>query len=205
MDWQTTLVIAIPVFLAFAGYIAAYVNGTRLDAKRATLDRENRQLTARLDRVNRQLSEMYGPLLATSRAGTAAWSAFFDMYIPLGQYSLDTATPEQLEIFRLWMQTVQMPLNDRLVEVITTKSDLLEEEDVPAILLEVCAHVYSYKGVMARWEVEDFSRHFTELNFPTALDDYASKNYRALKREQLRLIGVLQLGSEARLSGKPDA
>jgi hypothetical protein len=193
MNWKATLAVVIPVVLAFAGYIAAYVNGTRLEAKRAALDRERTQRAARLERVNRQLSEMYGPLLATSRAGTSAWNSFFDMYMPSHARSMDNATPEQLERFRVWMQVVQMPLNERLVEVITTKSDLLEGYDMPEVFLDVCAHVYSYKGVIARWNLGDFSRHFTALNFPAEpLVEYVSKNYRALKNEQLELIGQLQ-------------
>jgi hypothetical protein len=192
MDWTTTLGVGIPVFLAFAGYIAAYVNGTRLDAKRAKLDRENRQLAARLERVNRQLSELYGPLLATARAGGAVWNAFLDMYMPPGAKSMKGASPAELEKFRLWMTVVQMPLNDRLVEVITEKSDLLVDHDVPEILLNICAHVYSYRGISARWDAGDFSRHFTALRFPgDELDEYASTNYRQLKNEQLDLIGAL--------------
>jgi hypothetical protein len=196
MDVKTTLAIGIPVFIAFVGYVAAYVNGTRLDTKRAKLDRESKQLAARLDRVNRQLSEMYGPLLAIARAGSSAWKAFFDMYMPAGAASLNNATPEELEKFRQWMQVVQMPLNERLVEVITTKSDLLADNEIPEILLNVCAHVYSYKGLMARWQQGDFSRHFTALRYPAELHRYASKNYRALKEEQLHLLGALQRSSE---------
>ena len=178
------------VLIAAAGWAAAYRNAARLADKNAESDRERQQRAARLERVNRQLSELYGPLLAISLAGTSAWKSFGNMYMRPDVWSMADATPDELARFRLWMQVVQMPLNERLVEVITTKADLLEGDDVPQVLLDLCAHVFSYKGVMARWALDDFSRHFTALKFPGAeLNGYATTNYRALKEEQQRLIG----------------
>jgi hypothetical protein len=192
VDWKTTVTLVVTVVVAFAGWVFAYLNAARLADKNAALDRERQQRAARLERVNRQLSELYGPLLAVSQAGTSAWRSFGHMYMRRDVTSMAEATPEELEKFRLWMQVVQMPLNERLAELVVTKADLLNGDDVPDVLLELCAHVFSYRGVIARWALNDFSRDFTALQFPGArLSAYASENYKALKVEQQELIGLM--------------
>ncbi|MFE2977842.1 hypothetical protein [Streptomyces sp. NPDC059258] len=59
------IALVVTIALAFAGYVAAYLNGLRLA-----------QRSERLARVNRQLSGFYGPLFAITEANSRAFDAF---------------------------------------------------------------------------------------------------------------------------------
>jgi hypothetical protein len=87
------------------------------------------------------------------------------------------------------MTAVFMPLNRRLSDVIVDHADLLEEERVPGLLLDVCAHVAAYEAVLKRWEEGDYAEHTAPINFPAdELLAYAEAGVRRLKSEQQRLL-----------------
>jgi hypothetical protein len=125
----------ITVALAFIGYVATYINNIRIN-----------QRQARLDRVNRQLSELYGPLLATVESVDRVWNYFVKKY----QVSVrgkdnvlyfgdEPADEPELEVWRIWLQTVFMPSNRRLYELILAKTDLLRDDDMPEDALDLCS------------------------------------------------------------------
>jgi hypothetical protein len=178
---QAALTIAVPALVAILGFLAAYLNNLRLASRKD-----------RLDRINRQLSDFYGPLLSLSEAGNGAWRAFRGRWRPgPGSYWTESPPPtdDEKAAWRLWMTTVFMPLNRRMRDIVIGKADLLDEDEMPSCLIELCAHVATYEAVLARWDKGDFSEHKAYANFPTAeLGDYASRSFRRLKGEQGRLL-----------------
>jgi hypothetical protein len=183
VDKTTLVTLSVTVLIAVAGYLATYLNTLRLARRKD-----------RLDRVSKQLSEFYGPLLALERASGRSWMEFMQRYRPDARYFWDRDDPpteEQAEAFRLWMRHVFMPLNVRMVDVVTNKADLLDEPEVPECLLELCAHVATYQAILKRWEDEDFSEKVPDIPFPgLELAEYAEATFKRLKAEQNRLLGV---------------
>jgi hypothetical protein len=178
---QDTITLIITVMLAFSGYLVTYLNNIRLS-----------QRAERLERVNRQLGELYGPLFALSQASDRAWQAFRRKYRPGRTYFGEGTPPndEELKVWRLWMNTVFMPNNLRMYELLLSKSDLLIESEMPKCLLDFCAHVTAYQTVLRKWENNDFSEHTSLIDYPTQeLIEYIRKSYVALKAEQGKLIG----------------
>jgi hypothetical protein len=182
MNWTTGLTIAISILLAVTGYIATYLYNLKLAQRRD-----------RLDRVNQQLSDLYGPLLALVSSSQASWEAFRGRYRPhsRGFWGSEPApTPEEAAVWRLWITEVFMPLNVRVVEVISQHADLLDEPDMPQSLLDACAHVAAYRPVIKQWEQGDFSEHTSVINFPAAeVLGFAREGFARLKAEQRDLLG----------------
>lgn len=182
MDWQTAAPIAVSILLAVAGYLATYLYNLKLSERKD-----------RLDRVNKQLGEFYGPLLALTSSGRSAWLAFRTRYRPdTPSYWSDAPppTPEEAEAWRLWTTEVFMPVNLRIVDLITRHADLLDESEMPQVLLDVCAHVAAYQAVLKQWEMEDFSEHTSVINFPSLeLIRFASTGFARIKTEQSELLG----------------
>lgn len=177
------LSLAVTLAVAVAGFGATYLTNLRLARRKD-----------RLDRVNRQLSELYGPLYAQAEVVNRAWRKFADTY---GIVWSDTA--ERAATWRLWMSTVFMPLNRRMVDLVVSHGDLLIEDTIPESLKELCAHVACYEPVVARWQEDGFSSVLYEDhvsiagNFPrTALDRYLKSSFEALKREQAELLAQIQ-------------
>ena len=163
---------AVTVVLAFSGYLITYFNGLRLS-----------QRERRLERLNKQLGELYGPLYGLTGSETAVFAVFRSRYRP-GQHFFseeDPPTEEDLEAWRLWMTTVFAPINNRMYELILSKSDLLIETEMPQCLRDLCAHVVGYHLVMKKWEKGDYSENLSLVAFPQAdLLKYVAELYEAL-------------------------
>lgn len=182
MDVALVVTTVTAILLALLGYLATYLNNVRTT-----------QRTEQLNRVNKQLNEFYGPLFALTQANDIAWRKFREEYSPYGAFFSKSAPPtdEELQIWRFWMQTVFMPSNLRMYEIIVSKADLLIEKDMPECLLLFCAHVAAYQPVLKKWELKDYSEHTSLINYPTKeLLEYCDKSFERLKAEQSKLLGV---------------
>lgn len=197
---STALTIALVV--AAFGAASAYLNGLRLDQRRD-----------RIERTSRQLGELYGPLLAlmsvtaTSSDLLFAWFGPDVLLRPNGQvgWQPTNLSKEHAAIWRLWVVEVFMPANRRMVEVITTKADLLEESEMPTVLLTVCAHVASFEPLLKRWEANDFRDHVALIGFPPEALVEITSTFGIIKARQARLLGG-ERGRLARfISRKGDA
>ncbi|MFD9891715.1 hypothetical protein ACFWY9_20440 [Amycolatopsis sp. NPDC059027] len=183
MQLSVVVPLVVTVFVAATGYGATYLTNLRLARRKD-----------RLERVNRQLSELYGPLYAQAEAVDRAWNKFSGRYGVVWVRS-DVATEEQAATWRLWMSTVFMPLNRRMVETVVSHADLLREDTIPEPLKALCAHVVCYEPLVARWQEDGFdSVRFDDHvsiagDFPRAeLDAYMRTSFESLKREQARLL-----------------
>lgn len=180
------VVTLVGVLVAAVGYIAKYATDLRLA-----------QRTDRLERINRQLSEFYGPLLALTRSSEESWFAFKRRYRP-GHESFWRGDPpltrDEVMVWRLWIITVFMPANERIMQLVFEHADLIEEPEMPPCLLAVCAHVAGYRAIIKEWETGEvsFARedNISLVNFPgQELADYAATEFGRLKAEQGALLG----------------
>ncbi|MCF6524076.1 hypothetical protein [Streptomyces sp. JJ36] len=175
--------VIVTVGLAFAGYLATYLNGIRLS-----------QRQARLTRVNEQLSDLYGPLFALMEANSRTYDYYAEKYASHdGSNPFRRETPptdRELAEWRAWATTVFIPNIQAMRDVIVTKADLLLEEEMPEVLLEFCAHVHGYEITAARWSEGNYDEHLSILRFPgRELRTYLTDRFTRLKAEQSRLLG----------------
>ncbi|QTI43315.1 hypothetical protein [Streptomyces nojiriensis] len=175
--------VILTVGLAFAGYLATYLNGLRLA-----------QRQARLARVNQQLSDFYGPLFALMEANSRAYEAFCQRYVrPDGVHPFDHDIPpteEEIAEWRTWATTVFLPNIRTMRDVVVTKADLLIEEEMPPVLLDLCAHVSGYEITAARWARGEFGAYKSVIQFPgPELKEYTTTRFARLKKEQAALLG----------------
>jgi hypothetical protein len=170
----------VTILLALIGYFATYFNNLRIAERKD-----------RLDRINRQLSELYGPLLALIYSSQASWEVFRTRHRPNISFFKGDPPPSEADLaaWRLWMSEVFMPLNLQMEKVITEHADLLDELEMPQCFLDLCAHVSSYKAVLKKWEMGDFSEHKAVIKFPKEILEYTTKTYQQLKFEQTKLLG----------------
>ncbi|MEU1041755.1 hypothetical protein ACFYP4_05205 [Streptomyces sp. NPDC005551] len=175
--------VILTVGLAFIGYLATYLNGLRLA-----------QRQARLARVNMQLSDFYGPLFALMEANSRAYDAFAETYArPDGRDPFHHETPpteQELARWRTWATTVFIPNIRAMRDVVVTKADLLIEEEMPPVLLQLCAHVAGYEITAAQWAAGRYEEHLSLIPFPgRELREYTRDRFTRLKSEQAALLG----------------
>src|ERR1700759_4377393 len=174
MSWVAALTLAVPAVVAVVGYLLTYRNNLRLAQRKD-----------RLDRVTGQLSSFYGPLLALSNASNSAWLVFRGKYRPNIRAFWDPHSPpseDEAAAWRLWMTSVFTPLNREMRDLVVNRADLLDEDELPKCLLDLCAHVAAYEPVLSAWANGAYREHTTPLNFPASeLAQYASTAFRRLK------------------------
>ncbi|MGW7465338.1 hypothetical protein ACWGJT_11630 [Streptomyces xantholiticus] len=193
---MNTLIVT--VGLALVGYLATYLNGVRLA-----------QRQARLARVNLQLSDFYGPLFALMEANSRTYDSFSERYArPDGRDPFDHDIPpteHELAEWRTWATTVFIPNIQAMRDVVVTKADLLIEQEMPAALLQLCAHVSGYEITAARWAQGRYEEHLSVVSFPgRELRDYTRERFTRLKKEQAVLLGQTATeGRRPRLLGRP--
>jgi hypothetical protein len=155
-----------------------------------------RRRQARLDRLNAQLEELYGPIYATLEASRIAYSRLVDKLRP-GKTSLfDNFPPpskEELQIFRLWIETVSHPRATEAYERIINKGHLLIQDEMPKCLLDFCAHKAGYDVLIQRWHNQDFTEHLSVVRHPDEeLYKYLRESFTQLKRDQGKELKATQ-------------
>jgi hypothetical protein len=182
MDLNTAMTLFVTVALALTGYFYTLFLARRRD---------------RLDRINRQLSDLYGPLYALSKTGNHVWASFRTRHRPHWGSFWKAGSPMEdsdAKEFRLWIRSVFMPLNRRMMDLVVNKADLLEGTKIPKCLLDLCAHTSSYEALLERWDHDDFTENEPIENFPGhALLEYIEQEFCRLKQEQdsiLRSQGI---------------
>lgn len=176
--------------LGLIGYVATYINTLRLEQRKA-----------QLARVEQQLRDLYGPLLSLVSASAAAYKGFRSIYRPGTRFFRGNPPPtkEDLDAWCLWMKEVFMPMNEAMAQLVTKHTDLLEENEIPPCLLSLCAHVSGYKAVIKAWELNDYSKYSSVLNFPgEELHSYAKERFDQLKLKQADLLGHNQYKTRLR-------
>ena len=101
-------------------------------------------------------------------------------------------TGDEERVLRLWMNEVFIPMNEKVVEVIVERAQLLDEPEMPDVLVRACANAWSWKALARMWEEGDYTEHIPSVAFPgDEFRQYTSRVFAKLKREQNALLGSL--------------
>jgi hypothetical protein len=144
-----------------------------------------------LARVNQQLRDLYGPLSALVDVNERIWDA-------LRANGLPPASERNAESFSqgwaVWRDSVLMPTNIRIRDLIVSNADLLVGVDFPAPLRDFCAHVGSYEVTLAEAVT---ARRRPDVGIPVHIGhpgsdfvDYVRDSFLRLKEEQRRLLSA---------------
>jgi len=105
----------------------------------------------------------------------------------------DGAAPpsdEEPADWRPWVTTVFLPVLREMRELVVGRADLLREQEMPSLLLELCARAAGYEITVERWARGDFSEHLSLVWFPGVEPAaYTRQGFGELRREQARLLG----------------
>jgi hypothetical protein len=188
VDWK----FAVTALGAILGYLAKYLNDLRIAQRKD-----------RLDRVNRQLGEFYGPLLALTSSSQRAFATFIGAHPDMGDVGRFRSDPQQrlAKLWRLWIREVFMPMNLEIERIIRQKSDLIDEDHMPVVLLELCSHIAAYRAIVKRWDDGDFADHATLIPHPgKPVHDYFDVSFSKLKQRQ---NAILRIRSDSPSGGAP--
>lgn len=101
----------------------------------------------------------------------------------------DNPTDQQGKAWREWIEDRFMPVNRRMLELVTNRTDLVVESELPNCFRLLQLHIVGYEVLVKRWEEGNYSRHLPTQLFPAEeLHFYAKRNYQNLKKHQAELL-----------------
>lgn len=171
--------------IAAAGWTFAFFNSKAQEERKA-----------RIERVNEQLRDFYGPLLACVSATKSAFNAMVRQHSSDGHYDIkafhhaclrDPLGPEGTA-YRMWMEKVLQPLNEKAASIIAKHIDLLDAQQVVPELLQLIAHVSTMRVIIHRWQDGDYSS-WSVISYPDKLQEYVLREFARIKMHQARLLG----------------
>ncbi len=177
--------IAGSVLLAVVGYILKYYLG----------DLRMEKYRARYNFVSDQLKLLYGPLYAMVEANTAAWEAYKKSSRPDAAKTFDRYTDHEKEIWQMWAEHVFIPSNKRMGEVIEQHAHLLNEPEMPDVLLRFIRHIESSKLVLPLMKQDPAETRIIDdfEPWPPQLRSYVEQEYKKVAAEHRELSGRVQL------------
>jgi hypothetical protein len=177
------LVAALAGAVSVVGWFVSYLLTSRADRRRASL-------IARINYIEKQLAELYGPLAFLIYEGRAT---FMDLLDTLGRDYVfgDEPLPEdELRVRLFWVNNDLMPRNAAIQQLLSTKTHLISQGDLPASYLAFLNHYNSWRVTHERWKNENvpYSWH-SKVNWPSEFDEDILRTFRELIRTHAELIG----------------
>jgi hypothetical protein len=144
----------------------------------------------RINWVSSQLKDLYGPLLVLAETNERAWREYQRMYFRSApEESLDGSLAELVSArWRVWVETVFAPRAQQIREIVTARGDLIIERDMPAVVLDFCAHAATYDALLANWDTTAVNDSTLIRHPGSCFLSYVRESYSALKAEQEELL-----------------
>eukprot|EP00933_Yihiella_yeosuensis_P036888 TRINITY_DN30707_c0_g1_i1.p1 TRINITY_DN30707_c0_g1~~TRINITY_DN30707_c0_g1_i1.p1 ORF type:complete len:318 (+),score=54.74 TRINITY_DN30707_c0_g1_i1:107-1060(+) len=93
--------------------------------------------------------------------------------------------------YRLWVTEVLQPFNERALEILIRRADLMDTTSVPVVFRQFEAHALCFRTLLARWKTGDFTQVSCAVKYPEGLAAYVGEEYKRLKLRQAAQLNTL--------------
>jgi len=183
MDTAITIAI-IGACVSITGWLVNHIFSTSA-AKR------QERLNFQLEFTKQQLEELYGPLVFLVLEGHRT---FKDLLEAFGRNYIfkkdETLSEDELKTWLFWTENDFFPRNEKIKQLISSKTYLIEGEKVPESWLMFLDHYNSWKINHDRWSKEgiEYSWH-SRVNWPDDFEKDVISTFEMLKKRHSELVG----------------
>ncbi|MGW5351847.1 hypothetical protein ACWERV_15230 [Streptomyces sp. NPDC004031] len=142
----------------------------------------------RINLVSSQLKDLYGPLLVLAETNERAWLEYRREYFPHRESPNGPLVDSGLMRWHVWVKTVFAPRAQQIRELVTAHGDLIIEREMPAVVLDFCAHAASYDALLADWDAISVNNSTLIRHPGSSFLAYLRESYTTLKDEQEELL-----------------
>lgn len=187
MDITLTIAILGAVVTAI-GWLVTHILST-------STERRHQRLIAEIEFTRQQLEELYGPLTFLVWEGE---QAFRDLMETVGRNYIfldDVIEEDTLKIWLFWVENDFFPRHQKIVDLLSSKTHLIEGERMPGSFLEFLNHHHSWKLNHERWQKQGiaYSWH-SKVNYPREFNKEVLSTFEQLKKHHSVLIGKVSKG-----------
>lgn len=184
MDLTLTIAI-LGAAVSAIGWVANYILSTAADKRR-------QRLISQLDFTKQQLEELYGPLAFLVLEGEQSFRELLEVlgrnFVLLGEDG--TISEQDLKTWFFWIENDFFPRNQKMKDLLASKTHLIEGERVPESFLAFLNHEHSWKLLHERWQKQSipYSWH-SKVNYPQEFPKDVLSTFEKLKQRHSRLLG----------------
>ncbi|MFE6936428.1 hypothetical protein ACFVDT_30840 [Streptomyces sp. NPDC057699] len=142
----------------------------------------------RINWVNSQLKDLYGPLLVLAETNERAWKEYRKEYFPHRGSPQNPLADSVSTRWHVWVKTVFAPRAQQIRDIVTARGDLIIEKEMPAVVLDFCAHAASYDALLADWDTIAVNDSTLIRHPGSSFLSYVRESYTYLKDEQEELL-----------------
>ena len=167
-------------------------------------ERQKAHIEDLLRYTERQLEELYGPLAFLILDGQ---QTFNDLLASLGRRTVflpDGSLPDNdLKTWLFWLDNYFFPKNERIKDLIATKTHLIEGDELPASYLAFLEHHNAWYLNHLRWKKKgvEYSWH-SKMNAPQDFGVEVLETFKRLKRRHAQGLRRLSTRNAARRDPK---
>jgi hypothetical protein len=180
-----------PVLLAIVAATVSVVGWVTNYILTGRDERRKRQIDASTTFLESQLQELYGPLAFLIQESQTTHQ---DLLRTLGRTALFQEGKEldedELKLWLFWIENDIFPRNDKIKDLLTTKTHLIVGEKVPQSYLDFMEHHNSWKINHLRWQKDNVKYSWrSNRNFPNDFEQEVLQTFEALKQKHDSLLG----------------
>jgi hypothetical protein len=156
-------------------------------------ERKKRQTEALLKYVEKQLEELYGPLAFLLYEGRRTFQDLLETFGRDHVFMRDNyISEEDLKIWLFWAEHSFLPKNEKIKELLVSKTHLIEGSRFPGSYVTFLDHHYSWSIQHQRWKEEGvaYSWH-SKINWPVEFEQEVIQTFEMLKAKHSVLLGRL--------------
>lgn len=193
-----------PVFIALVaatvtlvGWVVNYILSGRDE-------RRKKQLDASQSYLESQLEELYGPLAFLIQESRRTHQ---DLLATLKREQVfeegKELSEDDLKVWLFWVENDILPRNDKIKDLMTAKTHLIDGAQVPQSYLDFLEHHNSWKINHLRWQKENVKYSWTSSrDFPEQFDTDVLATFARLKDKHAQVLGQQRM-PEKSLHAKP--
>jgi hypothetical protein len=144
--------LAIGALLLVAGFLLNRVLERFKNEQALQSEYELRRDQAALKHLERQIAELYSPLLGLIEQSRLIYDVACRKLPRLGEKKKGKAAKQEGEVWRYFTETYFLPLNRLMAELIRTKIDLIDSDDIPASFQEFLEHQAQLECLHKLWQ-----------------------------------------------------
>ena len=174
-DWISLLAVCATAVGWAVGYLLSARQNRRLEKMKSSVKY-----------LETQLQELYGPLAFLLWEGERTWKDLFDTLEtlrgtrPKNVFPLENA--DELKLWLFWVDNDFMPRNERIRELLMSKTHLIEGASMPRSYLDFLEHHNSWKINHLRWQKNNVEYPWhSKINYPMKFREEVLDTFQTLK------------------------
>ena len=154
-------------------------------------ERRRQRLMARIDFTRQQLEELYGPLAFLVLEGEQSEQDLREV-LKSDIFLKEKIEEDELATWLFWVENDFFPRHQKIVELLSSKTHLIEGESIPKSFLEFLSHSHSWKLKHERWQKQGVAYSWcSKLRYPIEFNKEVLSTFEYLKKHHSILIGKI--------------